>query len=70
MGIYKPKSMALGMCAPPTPAGPTEFEIEARRLKLTPEQYSSSIELRRWILKNFTRVYVPEYLLEKLGLLA
>jgi hypothetical protein len=41
----------------------TEFELQARRLQLTPEMYVSSRELRLWCLLNSNRCYVPEWLL-------
>jgi hypothetical protein len=46
------------------PAGPTEFEREAARLGLPPEQWASSRTLKRWAQRyRFTR-YVPEALLK------
>jgi len=46
----------------------TEFEIQVRRLLLTPETYLSSVELRRWCEENRNRCYVPEWLLEEWGI--
>jgi hypothetical protein len=34
-------------------------------LRLTPETYASSHELRIWCQQNRNRVYVPEWLLKK-----
>jgi len=44
---------------------PTEFETQARRLRLTKEMYASSRELRLWCGRNRNRVYVPEWLLQE-----
>jgi hypothetical protein len=46
----------------------TEFEIQLRRLLLTPETYLSSVELHRWCEENRNRCYVPEWLLEEWGI--
>jgi hypothetical protein len=46
------------------PAGPTEFEMQVKRLGLTKPEYMASGELRRWCERNRNRVYVPEWLLE------
>jgi len=53
---------------PHIPALPTEFEIQARRLQLTPEEYLHSAELRRWCEHNRNRCYIPEWLLEDWGI--
>ncbi len=54
----------------PVPASsPTEFELEAQRLGLTEEGYVSSPQLRRWCEHNSGRCYVPEWLLNKWGML-
>jgi len=49
---------------PSSPATPSEFELEAKRLRLRPEQYVSSGELRAWCKRNSSRCYIPEWLLE------
>jgi len=49
----------------PVPAGPTEFENMAKRLKLMPEMYVASTQLRSWCYRNRNRCYVPEWLLEE-----
>jgi hypothetical protein len=46
------------------PALPTQFELQIRHLRLRPETYASSAELRRWCLKNRNRCYIPEWLLD------
>ncbi len=46
------------------PHGPTAFEQEVRRLRLKPEQYATSAELREWCLCNMRSHYVPEELLK------
>jgi hypothetical protein len=52
-----------GRPMPPTPALATEFELQVRRLHLTPEQYVVSAELRTWCERNRNNFYVPEWLL-------
>jgi hypothetical protein len=52
-----------GKPIPPMPGLLTEFEKEARHLRLTTETYASSRELREWCERNKNRVYVPEWLL-------
>jgi hypothetical protein len=54
-----------GHALPLGPAVPTEFELQVRRLQLTPPTYIYSAELRRWCWQNRNRFYVPEWLLEK-----
>jgi hypothetical protein len=49
----------------PAPALATEFELRVRHLRLTPEMYASSIELRNWCEHNRNRYYVPVWLLEE-----
>ncbi len=46
------------------PHRPTAFEQEVRRLRLKPEQYAASAELREWCLCNMRSHYVPEELLK------
>jgi hypothetical protein len=50
---------------PLAPALPTEFELRARHLQLTPEMYTSSRELRIWCEQNRNRIYIPEWLLQE-----
>jgi hypothetical protein len=50
---------------PFAPAIPTEFELTVRRLRLTPQLYVSSRELKRWWESNRNRCYVPEWLLKQ-----
>jgi hypothetical protein len=45
------------------PPGPSEFEKVVKRLKLGPEQYASSAQLREWVEKNWRQKFVPEKLL-------
>lgn len=45
------------------PPSKSEFEQIVARLKLLPEQYSSSRELRTWAEKNWRQKFVPEKLL-------
>ena len=44
--------------------GPSEFEVMVKKLKLTPEQYVTSIELREWASKYRNSRFVPERLLK------
>jgi hypothetical protein len=53
-----------GQLIPLGPALPTAFEIQVRRLRLTPDVYASSDELRSWCKQNKNRCYVPEWLLD------
>lgn len=46
----------------------TEFELQARRLHLTPDMYAASRGLRLWCERNKNRVYVPEWLLKEWGM--
>jgi hypothetical protein len=57
-----------GKPLPPAPAVPSEFETFAKRLRLTPEKYASSGELKDWCKRNRNRCYVPEWLLEEWGI--
>jgi hypothetical protein len=52
-----------GRLTRPAPALATEFELRVRQLRLTPEMYASSLELRIWCEQNRNRRYVPESLL-------
>ena len=52
-----------GRPMPPAPALATEFELRVRKLQLTPEMYTSSVELRIWCEHNTNRIYIPEWLL-------
>ena len=47
--------------APPTPS---DFEQVVARLKLSPDQYASSPQLRAWVEKNWRQKFVPERLLK------
>jgi hypothetical protein len=46
------------------PALPTEFELQVRQLRLTPEAYVFSEALRNWCQRNRNRFYIPEWLLD------
>ena len=50
---------------PPTPALATEFEMQVRQLRLTPETYLRSAALHNWCEHNRNRCYIPEWLLEE-----
>ncbi len=47
------------------PNAPTAFELQAEHLRLTPEMYVYSRELRTWCERNRDRVYIPEWLLDE-----
>ena len=49
-------------------AEPPAFEKVANRLKLNRSQYQTSSELRSWVRMNYQHRYVPEDLLEAMGL--
>ena len=57
-----------GRPLPALPASPTEFDILVKRLRLIPEMYVASRELRRWCQLNRNRCYIPEWLLEEWGI--
>jgi hypothetical protein len=50
------------------PALATQFEIQVRQLRLTPETYLRSVELHSWCEHNRNRCYIPEWLLEEWGI--
>ena len=39
-----------------------------KHLRLTPDMYVTSHDLRRWCLRNSNRCYVPESLLKEWGI--
>jgi hypothetical protein len=41
------------------PNGPPAFELEVKRLQLTPADYAGSEELKEWVRKNKDQKYVP-----------
>ena len=45
----------------------TSFEQIVEGLKISPEEYESSVELREWVRQNKDRKYVPTNLLETFG---
>jgi hypothetical protein len=53
-----------GRPIPLAPALATAFEMQVRRLRLTPDTYLLSDELRSWCERNKNRFYVPEWLLD------
>lgn len=53
-----------GLGAEVEPAVPPEFERVATRLKLAPDQYQTSPQLREWVEKNWRQKFVPERLLQ------
>jgi len=49
---------------PTAPIQPNSFEEVVRKLRLLPEQYADSIQLKDWVRKNKDQKYVPSDLLE------
>ena len=49
------------------PAPPTQFELLVHQLKLGPEMYTSSWELRIWCQRNRNHLYVPGMAAEGVG---
>jgi hypothetical protein len=45
----------------------TEFERVTRELKLQPDQYIPSIELREWASRNRNSKFIPQLLLDAWG---
>jgi hypothetical protein len=43
----------------------TAFEMQVRKLQLTPEAYVFSEQLRSWCERNRNRYYIPEWLLNE-----
>jgi hypothetical protein len=54
-----------GRPMPPVSILRTEFEMQARQLQLTPDQYVASSHLRNWCQRNRNRFYIPEWLLDE-----
>jgi hypothetical protein len=50
------------------PLAPTEFEMHAKSLGPTQQNYAASAQLRSWCERNRNRCYVPEWLLKEWGL--
>ena len=46
------------------PVQPNSFEEVVRKLRLSPEQYAGSVQLKDWVRKNKNQKYVPLDLLE------
>jgi hypothetical protein len=63
-GTPNPNSPAA-INAPPLSA--SSFERVVDSLKLSPDQYQSSTELREWVLRNKDHKYVPPDLLKAFG---
>ncbi|HSY99898.1 MAG TPA: hypothetical protein VK788_10400 [Terriglobales bacterium] len=59
-------SNRLGGTNPPTLLE-SSFDKVVDSLKLSPEQYQSSSELREWVLQNKDHKYVPPDLLKAFG---
>jgi len=58
-----------GRPAQPIPAGPTEFDMQVKKLGLTKQMYADSPQLRSWCEDNRNQCYIPEWLLDTLGIL-
>ena len=53
---------------PQAPAGPSEFEVLTKQLRLTPDKYALSAALKDWCKRNRNRCYIPEWLLDEWGI--
>ena len=60
--------MVAGTGSRPSPPMPSDFERIVARLKLSPNHYASSPELREWVERNWRQKFVPEKLLKAWGL--
>jgi hypothetical protein len=49
-------------------AGMSSFEEVVKKLRLSPTEYESSIDLKQWAQKNKDLKYVPSHLLQAWGL--
>jgi hypothetical protein len=58
---------ANGPKTPEAPAQPSAFEQVVFELRLTPAQYESSAELKRWVQQYKDQKYVPVDLLKAWG---
>jgi hypothetical protein len=47
-----------------TDVQPSSFEQVVRKLRLSPDQYLGSVQLREWVRKNKDQKYVPSDLLK------
>lgn len=45
-------------------AQPSSFEQIVRKLRLSPDQYLASVQLKEWVRKNKDQKYVPSDLLK------
>jgi hypothetical protein len=61
-----PNSNSPGALNTP-PLSASSFERVVDSLKLSPDQYQSSSELREWVLRNKDHKYVPPDLLKAFG---
>jgi hypothetical protein len=50
------------------PSGPSSFEEVVERLRLTPDEYENSNQLKDWVKKNKGQKYVPPNLLKAWGM--
>jgi len=49
-------------------AGVSSFEDVVKKLRLSPTEYESSVQLKDWVRKNKDHKYVPSTLLQAWGL--
>jgi hypothetical protein len=57
-----------GRSGPFPPATATAFETQVKQLRLAPDQYVASAELRSWCERNRNNFYIPEWLLDEWGM--
>jgi hypothetical protein len=67
MSLQRENSNSAGAAANARPFVESSFERVVDSLKLSPEQYQSSPELREWVLRNKDHKYVPPDLLKAFG---
>jgi hypothetical protein len=68
MSPQRENSNSAGPGAPKSrPFSESSFDRVVDSLKLSPEQYQSSPELREWVLRNKDHKYVPQDLLKAFG---
>jgi hypothetical protein len=54
----------------PVDVQPSSFEEIVRKLRLSPDEYLSSLQLKEWVCKNKDQKYVPSDLLKAWNLKA
>ena len=55
---------------PEVPEGPSGFDVLLERLRITEKEASRNPDVRRWVHENYRTRYVPEKILDALGVTA